>query len=393
MTGGPYTPLHPYTRLMIDHSKIPSPAFVLEEKLLRQNLELIQSVQERAGVSIILALKGFAMWRVFPMVASYLKGATASSLHEARLIFEEMGVRAHTYAPAYLPSEFEEIKRYSSHITFNSLNQYHLYKDRLAGAAHRISPGLRVNPEHSEVEADLYNPAARGSRLGEAPDNLNGGLPEGIEGLHFHTLCESTSYDLEKVLAAFEQHFGRFFPQLKWVNFGGGHLMTRKGYDIDHLVGLLKAFREKYSLEAILEPGSAIAWETGDLVSTVLDITNNRGVKTAIVDVSFTAHMPDTLEMPYRPRIIGASDPQAGKPTYRIGGVSCLAGDYMEAYSFDKELQVGDLVIFKDMIHYTMVKTTTFNGVKHPSICIWHEDDTLEVVREFGYEDFKRRLS
>lgn len=378
---------------MIDHSKIPSPAFVLEEKLLRQNLELIQSVQERAGVSIILALKGFAMWRVFPMVASYLKGATASSLHEARLIFEEMGVRAHTYAPAYLPSEFEEIKRYSSHITFNSLNQYHLYKDRLAGAAHRISPGLRVNPEHSEVEADLYNPAARGSRLGEAPDNLNGGLPEGIEGLHFHTLCESTSYDLEKVLAAFEQHFGRFFPQLKWVNFGGGHLMTRKGYDIDHLVGLLKAFREKYSLEAILEPGSAIAWETGDLVSTVLDITNNRGVKTAIVDVSFTAHMPDTLEMPYRPRIIGASDPQAGKPTYRIGGVSCLAGDYMEAYSFDKELQVGDLVIFKDMIHYTMVKTTTFNGVKHPSICIWHEDDTLEVVREFGYEDFKRRLS
>lgn len=393
MTGGPFTPLHPYTRLMIDHSKIPSPAFVLEEKLLRQNLELIQSVQERAGVSIILALKGFAMWRVFPMVASYLKGATASSLHEARLIFEEMGVRAHTYAPAYLPSEFEEIKRYSSHITFNSLNQYHLYKDRLAGAAHRISPGLRVNPEHSEVEADLYNPAARGSRLGEAPDNLNGGLPEGIEGLHFHTLCESTSYDLEKVLAAFEQHFGRFFPQLKWVNFGGGHLMTRKGYDIDHLVGLLKAFREKYSLEAILEPGSAIAWETGDLVSTVLDITNNRGVKTAIVDVSFTAHMPDTLEMPYRPRIIGASDPHAGKPTYRIGGVSCLAGDYMEAYSFDKELQVGDLVIFKDMIHYTMVKTTTFNGVKHPSICIWHEDDTLEVVREFGYEDFKRRLS
>lgn len=361
--------------------------------MLRQNLELIQSVQERAGVSIILALKGFAMWRVFPMVASYLKGATASSLHEARLIFEEMGVRAHTYAPAYLPSEFEEIKRYSSHITFNSLNQYHLYKDRLAGAAHRISPGLRVNPEYSEVEADLYNPAARGSRLGEAPDNLNVGLPEGIEGLHFHTLCESTSYSLEKVLAAFEQHFGRFFPQLKWVNFGGGHLMTRKGYDIDHLVGLLKAFREKYSLEAILEPGSAIAWETGDLVSTVLDITSNRGVKTAIVDVSFTAHMPDTLEMPYRPRIVGASDPQAGKPTYRIGGVSCLAGDYMEAYSFDKELQVGDLVIFKDMIHYTMVKTTTFNGVKHPSICIWHEDDTLEVVREFGYEDFKRRLS
>ena len=378
---------------MIDYQKIPSPSFVLEEKLLRQNLELIRDVQERAGVSIILALKGFAMWKVFPMVANYLKGATASSLHEARLIFEEMGVRAHTYSPAYFASEFEEIKRYSSHITFNSLGQYHLYKDKLADGGRYISAGLRVNPEYSEVEVDLYNPAAKGSRLGEAPDNLAGGLPEGIEGLHFHTLCESTSYDLEKVLVAFEKHFGRFFPQLKWVNFGGGHLMTRKGYDIDHLVGLLNNFREQHGLEVILEPGSAIAWETGDLVSTVLDITDNRNIKTAIVDVSFTAHMPDTLEMPYRPRIMGATDPQPDKPAYRIGGVSCLAGDYMEAYSFDKELKVGDQVIFKDMIHYTMVKTSTFNGVKHPSICIWREDDTLEVVRAFGYEDFKRRLS
>lgn len=361
--------------------------------MLRQNLELIRGVQERAGVSIILALKGFAMWKVFPIVAEYLKGATASSLHEARLIFEEMGVRAHTYSPAYLPSEFEEIMRYSSHITFNSLAQYDRYKNLLAGASHKISPGLRVNPEYSEVEVDLYNPAAKGSRLGEAPDNLGGTLPEGIEGLHFHTLCESSSYDLEKVLAAFEKHFGRFFSQLKWVNFGGGHLMTRKGYDIEHLVGLLNAFREKYGLEVILEPGSAIAWETGGLVSTVLDITDNRGVKTAIVDVSFTAHMPDTLEMPYRPRILGATDAQPGKPAYRIGGVSCLAGDYMEAYSFGRELQVGDQLVFRDMIHYTMVKTTTFNGVKHPSICIWREDDTLEVVREFGYEDFKGRLS
>ncbi|MCB0566256.1 MAG: carboxynorspermidine decarboxylase [Phaeodactylibacter sp.] len=378
---------------MIEYQKIPSPAFVLEEKLLRQNLELIRGVQERAGVSIILALKGFAMWKVFPTVANYLKGATASSLHEARLIFEEMGVRAHTYSPAYLASEFEEIKRYSSHITFNSLGQYHLYKDKLTDDGRKISPGLRVNPEYSEVEVDLYNPAAKGSRLGEAPDNLAAGLPAGIEGLHFHTLCESSSYDLEKVLVAFEKHFGRFFPQLKWVNFGGGHLMTRKGYDIDHLIGLLKNFRKQYGLEVILEPGSAIAWETGDLVSTVLDITDNRSIKTAIVDVSFTAHMPDTLEMPYRPRIMGATDPQPDKPTYRIGGVSCLAGDYMEAYSFEEELQVGGQVIFKDMIHYTMVKTSTFNGVKHPSICIWREDDTLEVLRVFGYEDFKGRLS
>ncbi len=379
---------------MVDYHQIPSPSFVLEEKLLRRNLELIRSVQERAGVSIILALKGFAMWRVFPMVARYLSGATASSLHEARLIFEEMGLKAHTYSPAYLPEEFDEIMRYSSHITFNSLSQYELYRDRLKSAPQPVSAGLRVNPEYSEVEVELYNPAARGSRLGEAPDNLGEKLPEGIEGLHFHTLCESTSYDLEKVLAAFEKHFGRFFPQLKWVNFGGGHLMTRKGYDIEHLLGLLQRFRAQYGLEVILEPGSAIAWETGFLLSRVLDIIENRGVRTAIVDVSFTAHMPDTLEMPYRPRIAGASaEQQPGKTAYRIGGVSCLAGDYMAEYYFDEPLNVGSRIVFEDMIHYTMVKTTTFNGVKHPAICIRKEDGSLEVVREFGYEDFKRRLS
>jgi carboxynorspermidine decarboxylase len=379
---------------MIDYQLVPSPSFVLEEARLRRNLELIAGVQERAGVSIILALKGFAMWRVFPLVGQYLSGATASSLHEARLIYEEMGVKAHTYSPAYLPAEFAEIMRYSSHLTFNSLSQYQRFSEQLREAPHPISAGLRVNPEYSEVEVDLYNPAAKGSRLGEAPDNLAGGLPEGIEGLHFHTLCESSSYDLEKVLAAFEQHYSRFFPQLKWVNFGGGHLMTRQGYDLEHLVGLLRRFREKYGLEIILEPGSAIAWETGELVATVLDIVENRGVKTAILDVSFTAHMPDTLEMPYRPRIAGASsEPVPGQPAYRIGGVSCLAGDYMAEYSFAQPLQVGDRLVLQDMIHYTMVKTTTFNGVKHPDICLWREDGSLEIVRRFGYEDFKGRLS
>ncbi len=380
---------------MINVNKIPSPAYVLEMKRLRENLELIKSVQDRAGVSIILALKGFAMWRVFPMVAQYLKGATASSLSEARLIFEEMGVKAHTYSPAYLPDEFDEIMQYSSHITFNSINQYLRYKDQIVGHfSEKISAGIRVNPEYSEVEVDLYNPAAPGSRLGEVVDNFKEQLPEGIEGLHFHTLCESSSYELEKVLKAFESKFSKFFPQLKWVNFGGGHLMTRKGYDIEHLIKLLQGFRKKYPhLEVILEPGSAIAWDTGILVSTVLDIIENHGVKTAIVDVSFTAHMPDTLEMPYRPRIEGATDPTLGKPTYRIGGVSCLAGDYMSEYSFDHELQIGEKIIFHDMIHYTMVKTTTFNGVKHPSIAIWHEDETLEMVRAFGYEDYKNRLS
>lgn len=377
----------------IDYSKVPSPAFVLDEERLIKNLELIADVQRRAGVSIILALKGFAMWRVFPLVKEYLSGATASSLHEARLIYEEMGCKAHTYAPAYLPGEFEEILGYSSHLTFNSLSQYERYREQVERWREPVSVGLRVNPEYSEVEVDLYNPAAPGSRLGVSAKALQDGLPPGIEGLHFHVLCESSSYELEKALAAFEEKFGHLFHQLKWVNFGGGHLMTRKGYDIEHLIGLLSTFRQKHNLEVILEPGSAIAWETGELVSTVLDIVHNHGVKTAILDVSFTAHMPDTLEMPYRPKVLGATDFEEGKPSFRLGGVSCLAGDYMDYYSFDKPLQVGDRIILLDMIHYTMVKTTTFNGVKHPSICIWKGNGQLEVVREFGYEDFKGRLS
>lgn len=380
---------------MIDINKISSPAYVLEMKRLKENLQLIKSVQDQAGVSIILALKGFAMWRVFPLVAQYLKGATASSLWEARLIFEEMGQRAHTYSPAYFPGDFNEILKYSSHITFNSINEYHRYKNQVANFTEKVSPGIRVNPEYSEVETDLYNPAAPGSRLGEVIDNFKGQLPEGVEGLHFHTLCESSSYELEKVLQAFESKFSSFFAQLKWVNFGGGHLMTRQGYNITHLIQVLLSFRQRYPhLEVILEPGSAIAWETGVLVSSVLDIVENKGVKTAILDVSFTAHMPDTLEMPYRPRITGADrEPIAGKPAYRMGGVSCLAGDYMTAYSFDHELQVGEKIILEDMIHYTMVKTTIFNGVRHPDIAIWHEDDSLEIVREFEYNDYKNRLS
>lgn len=377
----------------IDYQKVPSPAYVLDEARLIRNLQLIRDVQDRAGVSIILALKGFATWRVFPLVGQYLGGATASSLHEARLIFEEMGCPAHTYAPAYLPEEFEEILRYSSHVTFNSLSEYERYREQILNWKEPVSIGLRVNPEYSEVEVDLYNPAARGSRLGVDAEAVRDGLPADIEGLHFHVLCESSSYDLEKVLAVFEERFGHLFGQLKWVNFGGGHLMTRRGYDTDHLLRLLQSFRERYGLEVILEPGSAIAWQTGELVSRVLDIVDNHGVQTAILDVSFTAHMPDTLEMPYRPEVLGATDPRPGKPTYRLGGVSCLAGDYMEAYSFDEPLRVGDRVVLLDMIHYTMVKTTTFNGVKHPSICIWRENGDLEVVRTFGYEDFKERLS
>lgn len=376
----------------INYTNIPSPAYVLDEERLIRNLTLIADVQKRSGVSIILALKGFSMWRVFPLVGQYLKGATASSLHEARLIYEEMGCKAHTYSPAYLPGDFEELLHYSSHLTFNSLNQYRQYIDRVK--ANGISPGLRVNPEYSDVEVSLYNPADPRSRLGVLEEELSQGLPGGVEGLHFHTLCESTAQATEKAIQAFEERFGRFFPQLKWVNFGGGHLMTRTGYDVEHLVNVLKAFKARYPhLEVILEPGSAVAWETGELVTTVLDIVDHRGLQTAIVDASFTAHMPDTLEMPYRPKILGSKAPEEGRPTYRIGGVSCLAGDFMDAYSFEKELKAGDRLVFWDMIHYTMVKTTTFNGVQHPSICIWHKDGTLEIVRKFSYEDFKNRLS
>ena len=379
--------------MAINYSQIPSPAYVLEASLLRKNLELIRNVQERAGIDIILAFKGFAMWSTFPMVKQYLNGATASSLNEAILCYEEMGVKAHTYAPVYLPDEFEDIMRHSSHITFNSINQFRQYFPQVNSFPENISCGIRVNPEYSDVETDLYNPSAPGSRLGETAEALGNGLPEGIEGLHFHTLCESDSYSLEKLLKVFESKFGHLLPHVKWVNMGGGHLMTRKGYDIDHLVDLLKTFKKKHNVEIILEPGSAIAWETGVLVSTVLDIVERRGVKTVMLDVSFTAHMPDTLEMPYRPKVVGATDPITGKPTYRLGGGSCLAGDFMSEYSFDKELQIGDLIIFEDMIHYTMVKTTMFNGVNHPCICIWTEDDQLRIVREFGYEDFKKRLS
>lgn len=372
---------------------VPTPAFVLEEKLLRQNLDLIAGVQRDAGIEIILALKGFAMWSVFPFVKQYLSGATASSLNEARLIFEEMGCKAHTYCVAYLPGEFQEIMRYSSHLTFNSVAQYERFRPQVEAYPEKISCGIRCNPEYSEVETELYNPAAPGSRLGEVDTAFVHGLPQGIEGLHFHTLCESSSYDLEKTLAAFEQHFGHLLPHVKWLNMGGGHLMTRKGYDTAHLISLLKAFKTKWGVDVILEPGSAIAWETGVLVSTVLDIHESRGVKTAIADISFTCHMPDTLEMPYRPRITGATDPVPGKPAYRIGGVSCLSGDYMKEYSFDRELQVGDRLIFEDMIHYTMVKTSTFNGVRHPDICILRENGEVDLVRRFGYEDYRDRLS
>ena len=378
----------------MNYQEIPSPAFVLDEKLLRKNLELINRVQNKAGIEIILAFKGFAMWSAFPLVREYLKGATASSLNEARLCFEEMQTRAHTYSPVYLENEFDELMEYSSHIVFNSFRQFEKYYPQTLQVDHKISCGIRVNPEFSDVATDLYNPSAAGSRLGVGIENMPDELPEGIEGIHFHVLCESDSYSLERVLEKFEANFGKYLHKVKWVNMGGGHLMTRKGYDHQHLINLLKAFREKYDVKVILEPGSAIAWETGVLVSTIQDILEHKGIKTAILDVSFTAHMPDTLEMPYRPKITAASDPtNESKHLYRLGGGSCLAGDFMEAYDFGHELQIGEQLVFLDMIHYTMVKTTMFNGVNHPAIAIWTENDELKIVRKFSYHDFKSRLS
>jgi carboxynorspermidine decarboxylase len=378
----------------LDYSKIPSPAFVLEEKLLRKNLELIDRVQKKAGIEIILAFKGFAMWSVFPLVRHYLKGAAASSLNEARLCFEEMKTRAHVYSPVYFENEFDELLEYSSHIVFNSFFQFEEFYDKTRKTNHKISCGIRVNPEFSDVQTDLYNPGMPGSRLGVGSDEFPDELPDGIEGIHFHVLCESDSYSLEKVLQNLEMKFDKHLKRIKWVNMGGGHLMTRAGYNHEHLIQLLRKFKNRYGVHVILEPGSAIAWETGALVSTVQDIVIHKGIKTAILDVSFTAHMPDTLEMPYRPKIEGAIEPKAdSKHLYRLGGVSCLAGDFMEVYDFGKELNQGDKIVFMDMIHYTMVKTTMFNGVNHPSIAVWDENDKLRVVRKFNYRDFKERLS
>jgi carboxynorspermidine decarboxylase len=379
----------------IDFTKILSPCYVIEENLLRKNLDIIKRVQTEAEIEIILAFKGFSLWKTFPIIREYISGATASGSWEARLADEEMKTLAHTYSPAFEDDDFDEVLKYSSHITFNSLNQYYQFQPRLENYSRKISAGLRVNPEYSEVETELYNPCAPGTRLGILAEQIGERLPEGVEGLHFHTLCESYSTDLEQTQKVFEEKFGKFIPQVKWINMGGGHLMTRSGYDIQHLIRLLKEFRRRWNgVKVILEPGSAFAWETGVLVANVIDIVENKGIKTAILNVSFTAHMPDCLEMPFKPRIRGAfHEPVLGKPTYRMGGNSCLAGDFIGFWSFNEELKRGDQIIFEDMIHYTIVKTTMFNGVHHPSIGIWNHNQEFELFREFTYEDYKNRMS
>ncbi|MDR1102118.1 MAG: carboxynorspermidine decarboxylase [Tannerella sp.] len=378
---------------MMDMNLIPSPCYVLEEQRLRDNVALIGEVAERAGVEVILALKAFALWKVFPIIRERIPRATASSIHEARLAFEEMGAPAHTYAPAYTDADFPLLLKYSSHITFNSLSQYEHFRPAVQAAGHRVSCGLRINPEYSTVGTALYNPCAPGSRLGAVRESLGDTLPDGIEGLHFHTLCESTSFDLEQTLHAVEARFGAYLPQVRWLNMGGGHLMTRKGYGTEHLIGLLRSFRARYPhLQVILEPGSAFTWQTGFLLTTVVDVVENGGIRTAIIDASFACHMPDCLEMPYRPAIRGATEATAGKPAWRIGGCSCLSGDCMGDWSFEQPLKAGDKLIFEDMIHYTTVKTTMFNGVPHPSIALWTTAGKLEILRTFRYEDYRQRM-
>ena len=386
---------------------ISKPTYVIEEKRLRANLELISRVAKEADVEIILAFKAYALWRTFPIFREYIRTTTASSLCEALLAYREFGTKAHTFSPAYNDNEIDTIADCSSHITFNSWTQIERYNIRVRARNHHISCGIRINPRYSEIETPLYNPCARGTRFGIAEENMPEVLPAAIEGFHCHNHCESGSDAFERSLAHVEQKFGRWFDQIKWINFGGGHLMTRKGYDTQRLIRVLNDFHKRYPhLHVILEPGSAFGWQTGPLVSHVVDIVEDSGIRTAILDVSFTCHMPDCLEMPYQPTVrhattmpMDAADPEseigkayAGKPIYRLGGCSCLAGDVMGSWLFEHELEVGESIIFEDMNHYTTVKTTMFNGITHPSIALLHADGTLETLREYGYEDYRDRM-
>jgi len=381
--------------MTIDFSKIPTPCYLIDESLLRKNLRLIRSVKEETGVDIIIAFKGFSMWKAFPIVREYISGAAASGAYEAKLASDEMKTLAHTYSPAFQLSDFNEVLKNSSHITFNSLSQLEKFLPDVKKFAREISVGIRVNPEFSEVETALYNPCAPGTRLGVLAEQLGDELPAGVEGFHFHTLCESSAFDLEKTLAAFETKFGKYLSRIKWVNMGGGHLMTRYGYDTEKLIKILKEFRQRWNnIDVILEPGSAFAWETGVLVAEVEDVVENKGIKTAILNISFTAHMPDCLEMPYKPRIRGAfHEPVEGKPTYRMGGNSCLAGDFIGFWSFENALKPGDKIIFEDMIHYTMVKSSMFNGVPHPYSGMWCESNEFKLLRVYDYRDYKNRMA
>ena len=378
-----------------------TPYYRIEERLLRNNLELIRRTADEAGVEFILAFKAFALWKTFFIFRDYIAHTTASSPNEARLAFEEFGSKAHTYSPAYEDKDFDTIMRCSSHITFNSLQQFEHFYPRIVENGKLISCGLRINPQYSEIETTLYNPCAPGSRFGILAEQLPDKLPEGVEGFHCHNHCESSAAALVHTLEHIEARFGKWLPAIKWLNLGGGHLLTRKDYDVRLLIDTLKSFKARYpQLHLILEPGSAFAWQTGDLFASVVDIVENDGIKTAILNVSFTCHMPDCLEMPYWPAIRGAETlepPQAAgrerEPlVYRLGGNSCLSGDFMGYWRFEQPLQIGDTIRFLDMIHYTTVKTNMFNGIPHPSLVLLRENGEEELLRRFGYEDYRDRM-
>ncbi len=378
-------------------NQIKMPAYILEEKKLRRNLSLIKGVADEAGIEIILAFKAFALWKTFPIFREYINSTTASSLSEARLAYEEFGAPAHTFSPAYTDLEIEDIARMSSHLTFNSLSQYSRNHTKALETNSNLKLGVRVNPEYSEVGTDIYNPCAPGTRFGMLASQLPERLPEDITGFHCHCHCESGADVFQRTLVHIEEKFSKWFDQLEWINFGGGHLMTRKDYDIRLLIDILKDFKKRYpNLKVILEPGSAFAWQTGPLVSHVVDVVENKGIKTAILDVSFTCHMPDCLEMPYWPTVRGAETIEGeygeGDNIYRLGGNSCLSGDWMQSWRFDHALQIGETVIFEDMIHYTTVKTCTFNGITHPDICLLKKNGELQVLRHFDYQDYKNRM-
>ena len=378
--------------------QVQTPMYIVEENLLRGNLSLIRDVAQRADVEIIMAFKAFALWKTFPIVREYINSTTASSLSEARLAYEEFGAPAHTFSPAYTDSEIEQIAKCSSHLSFNSLSQYTRMREKAREANAQLSFGLRVNPEYSEISTLLYNPCAPGTRFGVSADKLPAILPSDIEGFHCHCHCESGADVFQRTLLHIEEKFAKWFPQLKWINFGGGHLMTRKDYDVELLVSILNDFHKRYPwLKVILEPGSAFAWQTGPLVAQVIDIVEDKGIKTAILDVSFTCHMPDCLEMPYQPDVRGAESVEmekaSEKNTYRFGGNSCLSGDFMGSWRFDHELEIGEKLIFEDMIHYTTVKTNMFNGITHPSISMLKTDGKLQKMRVFGYLDYKNRMN
>ncbi len=382
-------------KMNLDFNALPTPCYVVDERLLIKNLELIKSVSDRTGCKILLAQKAFSMFSMYPIIGKYVCGSTASSLFEAKLGYEEMGGEVHIFSPAYLEDEIDEILSICDHMVFNSMKQWKKYRDRVQEArksGRHIECGLRINPEYSEIETDLYNPCFTNSRLGITLDQFDESELEGIDGLHFHTMCEQNSDVLERTLKVVEERFGKYFHQMKWINFGGGHHITRPDYDVDTLVGCIELIKEKYQVQVYLEPGEAFALNTGYLVTKVLETSKN-GIDLAILDTSAECHMPDVIEMPYRPVLIGAKDPGEYPYTYRLGSATCLAGDIIGDYSFPKPLEEGDKLVFTDMAHYTMVKNNTFNGINLPTIASFNEKEGIKIIRTFGYEDFKGRLS